>query len=318
MNNAGRSAGSANVTAGQVCYNAFSACEDACNSAGMQSSAQMCADLSSKMQTMGNQALNNYDASSAGQNCNAAASSAPMPGGGAATDPNSQLNNQASTDPYGCSTNPTSQACQNCSLNPNSPTCKALAEAQQNPTGKVGFQSPDKSTGGNPNDFNVADNSTAPNGNVFGSGSSDPNAKTDAHVIPNGGGGGIPGDGSSKPATLGSGGGGKPSPGAPGFNNVTDIERGMMAGGYSAPGGSGDTQDSNGYKGYGVKNGRGPASDGAMDLKKYLPGNVMDSRTLAGFGMHSAEISGKSGDNFKKISQRIQEKCKLGILLDCH
>jgi hypothetical protein len=124
------------------------------------------------------------------------------------------------------------------------------------------------------------------------------------------------GDQSPRPASLDQTRGG--SPGSPGY--TTQIEGGLMAGGYStSPGGDLGTDGAGGYSyGRGGAGGRGPASVG-MDLKKYLPGQRLDPRRrMGGDAMLSAEINGKSCDMFKKISARFQEKCKLGVLLGCH
>jgi hypothetical protein len=52
-----------------------------------------------------------------------------------------------------------------------------------------------------------------------------------------------------------------------------------------------------------------------MDLKKYLPGVDPGRISLNG---RSAEINGKGVDLFKKISDKLKEKCKLQILFDCN
>ncbi|MGZ3723085.1 MAG: hypothetical protein ACXVA9_09155 [Bdellovibrionales bacterium] len=289
----------------------------------MQSIASSCSSLSSLADQMGSQGLNNYGAANSGQNCDQNSSGmSPQSAGGPNSDPNSQANTNGTNpnDPYGCQQNPSSAVCQNCTINPTSPTCKALAEGQKAETGKASFTTADKKTGGNPNEFNVPDTNTNATGSILPA-STDPNKQApEAHVIPNGSGGGIPGDQNSQPVQGGTPHkGGGPSGGS-GFN-VADIEQGMRSGGFSSSPGD-QPNAANGYRGYG--NGKGPGggrmpASAGMDLKKYLPGQQLDPMNrMGGNSMVSAEINGKSCDMFKKISARIQEKCKLGVLLGCH
>jgi hypothetical protein len=130
-----------------------------------------------------------------------------------------------------------------------------------------------------------------------------------------GGVGGAGGGGSGGAASLGGGGGRRPSPGSPGYS--TDILQGHLSGGYTTAGGSGDTSGSGGWSGYG---GRNPASDGSrgLDLKQFLPGHKKAPAFVGGaYTMHSAEIAGKHGDIFEKISRKFREKCMLGQLISC-
>jgi hypothetical protein len=193
-----------------------------------------------------------------------------------------------------------------------------MAVGQKPEQGKANFQVSSK-TGGNPNEFNVGD--TPVQNPVFASAITDPNARQpEGHTIPNGGGQMPGGDGNSKPATLG---GDNPrgvaSPGSPGY--TTQIEGGMLAGGYSQPGGDLSTSGGGGYNYNRGGGGRMPASGGGgMDLKKYLPGQANSPYHMfvgANGRLLSPEINGPSVDMFQKIHDRIQEKCKFGLLYDC-
>jgi hypothetical protein len=237
---------------------------------------------------------------------------------GGASDPNAMANSPNPADPYGCQQNPGSAVCQNCTINPGSPTCQALAQGQRPEQGTAGFSTASQE-GGDENSFDVGSADPYAGGapNLASTSQTQAGRAPEQHTIPNGG-GQMPGGGDSRPATLDAqrrGGAGTP------LGNVADIERGLMAGGYSGNGGPGDVNEGGGFGGYGKggpgENGRGPTSVG-MDLKKYLPGHAMaPAMRIGGDGMLAPDINGKSADLFKKISARIQVKCKLGALRDC-
>jgi len=291
----------------------------------MTSTASMCQNLSSKVKTLSDQALNNYDTQGAGSNCDKQTSGG---GGGGMPDmPNGDNNNQnpnnpnnqanTNSDPYGCQSNPTSQVCQNCTLNPNSPTCQALAQSQQQPTGKIGFQAPDKS-GADPSSFNVGDTATGSQTQFPVANNQNGQQAPQGAVVPNNSGGAIPGsDGGSKPAGLDQP---KRQAGAP-IGSAADIEHGLSSGGGGGgfSYGSGLPNDANTAANTRGGGGRGPASlkGGGMDLKKYLPGQQLDPHRMGGNGMIAADINGPACDIFKKISTRILVKCKVGDLYDC-
>jgi hypothetical protein len=99
-----------------------------------------------------------------------------------------------------------------------------------------------------------------------------------------------------------------------GASSITDIDQGFRSG--VSPQGSGfdlpqarpqrrptSTADQSGLLG--------------MDLKQFLPGGSRDpSRRLAGSAW-PVEIGAKEGDIWTKISNKMMEKCKLGVLWNC-
>jgi hypothetical protein len=143
-----------------------------------------------------------------------------------------------------------------------------------------------------------------------------PNA---AGVIANNTGGAMPGSDANGGARLGSK-GTKVSGSAGSVVNV-DIMQGERSGGFSAStGGSGLEFDD----GAGSAN-RGRAKDSdqssgiaGLDLKQFLPGGSRDpNRNLAALGGVRSQINGKGEDIFQLISNKMVEKCKLGVLWRC-
>jgi hypothetical protein len=226
-------------------------------------------------------------------------------------DQSQALNTNNPNDPTGCINNPAGAQCQTCTANPNDPSCgvpqqrgtSAFSENSERPMDASGFD-----VGDSP----VASKSLFDNGDM----QAGQPAKNGTVANNTGGGvGGAGGGGSGGAASLGGGGGRRPSPGSPGYS--TDILQGHLSGGYTTAGGSGDTSGSGGWSGYG---GRNPASDGSrgLDLKQFLPGHKKAPAFVGGaYTMHSAEIAGKHGDIFEKISRKFREKCMLGQLISC-
>ncbi len=142
-----------------------------------------------------------------------------------------------------------------------------------------------------------------------------------AGVVANNGGGAIPGQGGSDTSAALTGGktvnGSKASPGSSGF---TDILQGERSGGYSRSVANNDYDQSNrgfGRTGLGRAVGAGSHLLG-MDLRQYLPGGQRDpDRHLGGLGSERFQINGKGEDIFKIISNKMVEKCRLGILWEC-
>jgi len=140
--------------------------------------------------------------------------------------------------------------------------------------------------------------------------------------VSNNSGGQIPGGGGdSGGAKLGKSGFG--SPGSPGYS--TDIMKGFQGGGGGTTAAAGQMKqetDEGGWTGYG--NGRGPANEERaenIDLRHYLPGAKHDPGTkLGGFkasSVKSGEIYPMSVNHWNRITTRMQERCRLGLLYDC-
>jgi hypothetical protein len=103
----------------------------------------------------------------------------------------------------------------------------------------------------------------------------------------------------------------------------TDVLQGTMSvsGGYTQPGG-GSGLDFNNASAFrrAARNG-GSTNPGSqvvgLDLKQFLPGGSRDPyRGIAGMASRN-EINGKGEDIFRLISNKITEKCRLGILWSC-
>jgi len=228
---------------------------------------------------------------------------------------------------YDCLTNPGSAACQDCARYPNSPSCSALANAGRENQGTASFASTTNEH--SLDEFNVGQgmaNSTDPLN--FGPASMPSQSAGLIQRPANNSGGGIPGGDS--------GGGGaasakldparKSSPGSPGY--PTDIDQGLRGGGgfANSAGGApnGATLASAGGQQVAQTRGsqaqgaaRGPASMKGLDLKSYLPGGANDPSRGRMMSPTQSEIHGPGVDIWNRISIRIQEKCRLGLLYDC-
>jgi hypothetical protein len=326
----GAAGGQANQDAVSVCYNAYTSCTKSCENLAnsysgqpaqiMRDAANTCKGFQSKVVQLGNQGFNAQTSGGSGNICSNVSQAAPQSMGGAPQAPQSNTNPAAmgnQNDPYGCQANPSSAGCQQCSSNPNSPACQALAYEKQ-ATGQASFgageQSVDKAKGSG---FDIPDENAGPVGL-----NSDPEGFQPQGVkngtIANNAGGGIPGEGGGSPASLGGGRRGGGSPGSPGY--TTDVLQGFNgAGGYSAAvGDAGADSGGGGFGGYG--GGRVPATDqNGIDLRRFLPGGDRDPkrRGIAGLDLNAAQINGKFVNIWNRISDRMQEKCRLGELIGC-
>jgi hypothetical protein len=329
----GAMGGQANESAGAVCYRSYDHCVRTCDNlaAGysgqeansLRQTAQACRRYESRVVALGNQGLGSQSSGSSGDICNNVSQAAPQNMGGSGSNSNSANNaspnsNGNPNDPYGCATDPSSAACQQCSTNPNTPACRALAyekEVRGEATfGNTDSQEKEKSPG---SDFNIQDSPSDGSGLGLTAGAVEPTAiKTG--TVANNAGGGIPGGGGGSPASLGGGGGGRASPGSPGY--TTDVLQGLSSpSGYSASAEPNQAGADGGFAGYG-SNGRGPASDqNGVDLRRFLPGGDKDPmrRGVGGFNINSGQINGRFVNIWNRISDRMQEKCRLGELIGC-
>jgi len=230
---------------------------------------------------------------------------------------------------YDCATNPRSAACQDCARNPNSPSCLALANAGRENQGAASFASSTKEH--SLDEFNVGQgmaNSTDPLS--FGPASMPSQSAGMIQRPANNSGGGIPGGdsggGGAGSAKLDPAATKRSSPGSPGF--PTDIDQGLRGGGgyANSSGGtpSGSTLASAGGSQQTAQNGgsqaaaREPASSmKGLDLKSYLPGGANDPRRGKMMSPTQSEIHGPGVDIWNRISIRMQERCRLGLLYDC-
>jgi len=212
---------------------------------------------------------------------------------------------------------------QYCARNPNAAVCRAmaLAQARKEASGEASFGSNTPSAKAGKGNFNVAPMDEAFNERQIGN--FEPQAVSNKTVANNSG-GAIPGAGNETSAKLGANPRGQLSPGSPGYS--TDILQGMHSGaGYSNPPGEYEP-GSRGGGGGGYHSGggseRGSRDEGGgligMDLRQFLPGGSRDpQRRIAGIGSRS-QINAKEEDIWRRISNKMVEKCRLGILLGCH
>jgi hypothetical protein len=320
-NSANTAAGNANSNAGTLCYQKYMKCANTCSSYGLDSVAQQCRGLQAYVTSYGNQGLYNGSAANSGINCNNMAGA--MPQSMNPYDPNNPQNmlnqQQAMNDPYGCQMNPGSAACQNCQLNPGSPTCVAAANAAQRERGKAAFQDASANKADKTANFNVPNPSDGVSANTQFPKVEPVQQKVDP--IQNGGGSGFPGaDGSNgaaahQQAKLPP----APSYGAHGAGKGAEIDpNALRSGGYSQQPDNGELQTASLKPGGpGAANGRDPTSSRGLDLKKYLPGGVYDGTRSGGYHTTSSEIAGRFADVWKNVTLRMQEKCKLGVLIGC-
>ncbi len=139
-------------------------------------------------------------------------------------------------------------------------------------------------------------------------------------VVANNSGGSIPGQGGeNRPASLGPAGSIKPQ--APGANQTTDIDRGFQgANGYSqsaGSGGSGRDGERGGYQQAALNDRRIAGNDDQfeqkIDLRQFLPGGSRAAARSWG----NNQINKKEENLFLLISNKMIEKCRLGILWQC-
>ncbi len=255
----------------------------------------ICENLQGKANQLATQGMSSGTTNNYAQNCQQLGAAAPQNMGGVVV-PNTAnsaalLNTQA-----------------NCTTNPNSAECK---NQNQPVAGTGGFDTSAQKEGS----FDVPDVGTM-NGTLDNQIKGQSNATI--RSVPNNSGGGIPGassGGSSTQAQLG--GGTRPSPGAPGY--TTDILQGERSGGYTSSGSGFDDNSSGSTARYGAHRPAVNNDDGGllgMDLRQYLPGGSLAHRQLAGINGRS-EINAKEEDIWRRISNKIIEKCKLGVLWRC-
>lgn len=320
MNAASSANTQANNRAGQACTQKIETCKNTCNSAGDNSTAQGCSSLTAKVVNMGRQSLAGLNSSGSAQQCQSLSQAQPQSGGGPGGMPNmpnqnqNENSNSASNnpnDPTGCQTNPTGAQCQKCTANPNDPSC-----GSQQMRGQSAFSEAAERL--NKNSFDVPDVPSASR-SMFDMASANTQSQPAKNgTVPNNTGGGVGGAGGGGGGAASLGGGNQRKGGGGGSGISTDILQGNMPGGYTnAPGGNAETDGGGGWGGYG---GRMPASaDGrGMDLKQFLPGQKNAPAFVGGaYSMRSAEIAGKHGDIFEKITRKFHEKCLKGQLIGC-
>ena len=329
---AGAMGGQENNTASGVCYQAYSNCVNSCEGMAnghsgqvaqtMRSTANGCRGYQSKVSQLASQGLNSQVQGSNGDICNNVSQAAPQNAGGGGSNPasanNNNLPNSNPNDPYGCGADPSSAACQQCSTNPNTPACRALAyekEVRGEATfGSTEAKAKEKSDGSG---FDIQNSATDGSGQGLTAGAVEPTA-VKTGTIANNAGGSIPGGGGGSPASLGGGGGGRGSPGSPGY--TTDVLQGLSSpSGYSQSAEPNQDGAEGGFQGY-SNNGRAPATDqNGVDLRRFLPGGDKDPmrRGVGGIDINSAQINGRFVNIWNRISDRMQEKCRLGELIGC-
>ena len=213
-----------------------------------------------------------------------------------------------------CQQDPNSAACKNCLRNPSAAGCQPSGSNENNArVGQAGFNSAPTE---NKNDFNLPDlgdlQTAAMGPPTRNTGGSSAVGKT----IPNNSGGGIPGSDGGGSAQLG--GKSKGSPGSPGYD--TDVLQGTTSG-------SGFSSQSAQFAAQQGLDARWVAGNSAardengrllgVDLKKYLPGGDLDpQRGFAGTGKRS-QINPKEENIWRIISNKFDEKCRLGVLWRC-
>ncbi len=271
-----------------------------------------CNQFQSRVNQIANQAWGANGSQGAGEACSRVASSNPQNGMGSNPVANAGSN---SNDPYGCAANPSSAACQSCAQNPNSVACRALntkdlsgtaqfaaSEGAKKKSDGSGFDIPDTPSGGTERVLNTP-NEAQPSRNG---------------TVANNSGGGIPGGDGVGPAKLG-GGSSAASPGSPGYS--TDVLQGTQGSNGYSQSVEANTSGSSFFSGF-FGGSRKPANEAdnamlGMDLRQFLPGGSRDpKRRLAGFGVRS-EINAKEEDIWRIISTKMEEKCKLGVLIGC-
>jgi hypothetical protein len=201
----------------------------------------------------------------------------------------------------------------NCQANPSAAECQNQNSTQ---VGKSGFDTQAKGDA----QFDVPDVGTRST-DYFADNVQQQSAAAKVNAVPNNSGGGFGiGNGGSTSASLNSSHGRRASAGSPGY--TTDIMQGTMSGGgysYGSGSGSGLEGQSYGNRFFGGRNKRVKNDDGGMlgmDLRQFLPGGSRARRALAGFNGHS-EINAKEEDIWRRISNKMIEKCKLGVLWRC-
>jgi hypothetical protein len=105
-------------------------------------------------------------------------------------------------------------------------------------------------------------------------------------------------------------------------SNIADIDQGLRSGGggsfNNSAGGGMDMPDASSPYFGNRGSGRAPAS-AQMDLRQFLPGGQRDPnmRNVGGQAAAALGIHGRFVDIWARISDRMQEKCRLGELMGC-
>lgn len=334
----GGSGGSANSSLASICNNRQQSCTlicselaqkyltlmnncGNCDSYGIYQNAYQtivnrqgsCRSLAARANQIGSQAISAGAGNSYyGELCGGATNANPQTAAGnSAPTPNSMGNSPVATqNGAGCAANPNSPACQTSRFKEASGSAQfnsdAVSESGSKKKGRFDVPSLDEV-------FTERVLDTPGPGSAGG---------VKVKAVANNTGGGIPGLENSSPASLGARGTGGPSAGSPGY--PTDILQGTQGGdGYSSPAGQNYAGDGRGQSGYGglIPTAAAAGNDGnhmlGMDLKQFLPGGSRDpQRRLAGLGPRS-EINSKEEDIWRRISSKMEEKCKLGVLIGC-
>lgn len=337
MEGSSDSGGDINTSLGAICTNNHYACTNTCSSlankyqslmsanenseaysiyssavSALRSRSSQCGQLSARADALSRQGLSTASNSAYGNYCQQLASASPA----AANSPTTANSNSGfiANDMYGCTANPNSPACVNCSKNPNSTAClnsKIAADAR----GEAGFRAKTDSSatvGG----LNVKDLSGESYDGQIQTASGDMRTITYPNV-PNNSGASVLGSQGGSQAQLD----GRTRGAIPQSTRTysTDVDQGYRSGGYSQP-----VSDNNTFPmHYGPRPAAAPAKDETsgyqgMDLKQFLPGGSRDpGRRLAGAADQS-QINAKEENIWRRISNKMYEKCKLGILWRCN
>lgn len=317
--------GSVNNALAQVCASPQSSCVSTCNSMAdkylnlanqnrdtdlgsvylsasdqFNSAVNICEGLRSRVTQLATQGISSGSTQSMSQACQEATAASPTnmttPNGNPVAMSPTQARLDATAD---CQANPTAAECQN------------QNSAQ---TGKSGFDAQTKGDA----QFDVPDAGTR--STDYFANNVQPQSAAKVNTVANNSGGGFGGGNGSTSASLNSRGGRHPAPGSPGY--TTDILQGTMSGGgysYGSGSGSGLEGQSYGNRFFAGRNKRVKNDDGGMlgmDLRQFLPGGSRARRALAGFNGRS-EINAKEEDIWRRISNKMMEKCKLGVLWRC-
>ncbi len=311
MQAAGFNSGSNNSNASETCQLRINECNNKCGTSN-----DACNGLLSYVQALAQQSLNSFANSDWGRYCAQLTAAQPTPqstapGGG----PPGGGPPGGGGPTGGVGPTPAEQAMQ-----------KQIDAINNAPQGTSAFKdtTPEKGANG----FNVGDNQVSPNTQMNAAKYASAEGGSSIDKIKGGGqqgtvanntGGQIPGGGGAGGGAKLGGGRGTGSPGAPGY--TTDVLQGFQGGGGGGGTGGGST-DTNGeagggFSGYGGQ--REPANEGrGLDLRKYLPGGKLDPGSkMGGYKPFSLEINGRGANLWNKISDRFQEKCRLGELIDC-
>lgn len=302
-------------SAAGVCYKNYSSCQTTCGQLAQQNPsvssqlgdmANRCAQLSSRLSLIGNQMINNNDASGYSRYCQNATQAQPQ-----SLSKSEENSSQGRQDLW------SQNSAEDCLRNPSSANCKSNQAIKQT-SGEASFDSSRSDSKINSGAFNVSE-STSSYGSLMPSQVEGVPVKTG--TVANNSGGGIPGGGSSgaNPSlgTRARGG----SPGSPGY--TTDVLQGLSSPtGYSATYSHNDSDSGEGSGGrQGDSGSRAPsnAEGQGLDLKQYLPGGTRNplGRGVGGRNLLYGEINGKHVNIWNRISVRMQEKCRLGVLVDC-